>query len=444
MRPELHPEFKGVPYWWEDAPPRSSVIRDHPPSKVDIAVIGGGYAGLSAALALRRGGADVVVLEQNDLGAGASTRNGGAVSGWVSLNRFASRNLASVTRTGELRIVLQEAAAALEHLEALLTREKIDCSYTRSGLFIGAHTPEHYAKLAARLDQLQKLAGVDGRMVSREDQDAEVNSTLYFGGLSVDAAGKLHPARFHEGLLTVCRNEGVRICARTAAQAIARRDSVFEISTRYSSISAENVVIATNGYTGNLVPSLRRRIIPVATQIVATEELPSYIIRTLIPGGRNVSDTRRLPYFYRIAPDSPRLLFGGRASGQELAPEEGAAILYRKMLEHFPQLRDFRVTHSWGGLVAFTFDFLPHLGEAKGLHYCLGCNGSGIAMMTYLGYRTAQKLLEPNSSECPFNGRDFPHVPFYTGHPWFLSTIGAWYSLRDNLEIERAQRNQTG
>ena len=194
------------------------------------------------------------------------------------------------------------------------------------------------------------------------------------------------------------------------------------------------MVIATNGYTGPATPSLRRRLIPVASHIIATEELAPELAASLIPKGRTISDTPRILTYYRLSPDGRRLLFGGRARFTQVTPEVSAPVLYRYMTERFPQLKGIRLTHAWTGNVAFTFDYLPHMGREDGMHYALGCNGSGVATMSYLGTETGRKILGGANRVNAFDGRDFPTRPFYSGNPWFLPLVGGYYRLRDRLD----------
>jgi glycine/D-amino acid oxidase-like deaminating enzyme len=199
-------------------------------------------------------------------------------------------------------------------------------------------------------------------------------------------------------------------------------------------VRAKQVVIATNGYTSDLTPQLKRRLIPVASHIIATEELPEDLAKALIPRGRTISDTPRVLTYYRMSPDGKRVLFGGRARFTAVGPEVSAPILHRYMTDRFPQLAGVKLTHAWTGNVAFAFDFLPHMGESEGMHYLLACNGSGVAMMTYLGYQTARKIIGGGNRVTAFEELEFPSHAGYSGNPWFLPIVGAWYRMRDRID----------
>ena len=434
-----HPDFRPLPFWWEAWKPEA----EEPaalPRRVRVAIIGAGYAGLSAALELARAGIDALVLEAGAPGSGASTRNGGAVSGGVNVGKsFTGRSLAMGNQ--QVAELLSGAAEAFSLVDALIAREEIFCWWEKRGRFVGAWTPEHYRRLAARTGGLNDAAQSGARMVTRARQREEIASDYYYGGMVVERAGKLHPALYYRGLLEACRRQGVPIAAMTRVRRIAHdaalpADRAWRLETDRGSVEAAEVVVATNGYTGDATPALRRKLLPIASHIIATEELPEDLASSLIPRGRTLSDTRRVLTYYRMSPDGRRLIFGGRARFTEVDATVSAPILHRFMTARFPQLREARVTHAWTGNVAFTFDALPHMGREAGMHYCLGCNGSGVAMMTYLGWQTARKIASGANRASAFDREDFPGFPLYRGNPWFLPAVGGWFRLRD--EVDRA------
>jgi glycine/D-amino acid oxidase-like deaminating enzyme len=427
----FHPDFKSRPYWWEaiqmgENPP------DELPSKADVVIVGGGLTGLNCAIELGRGGASAVVLEAGDFGFGASTRNGGGVSGGTSMGKgFSGKRGADEL----LAAMVGDAADALTHIEGLIERESIACHYERSGRFLGAFTPRHYQSLAAKVDLYNEAAGADAEMVPRERQREEIASDYYHGGMLVRRSGKIHPALYHRGLMAAALRHGAVLVGRTSAGSLTRVAEGWRVETSRSVINAREVVIATNGYTGNLTPDLRRRLIPVASHIIATEPLEPELARSLIPRGRTLADTRRVLCYWRMSPDGTRVLFGGRARFTQVPPEVSAPALHRMMLDRWPQLREVRITHAWTGNVAFAFDYLPHTGVTeRGLHYAMACNGSGVSMLSYLGAKVGRKLLGGANQPTAFEGRNFPTKPLYSGNPWFLPAVGAYYRMRDWID----------
>jgi glycine/D-amino acid oxidase-like deaminating enzyme len=319
-------------------------------------------------------------------------------------------------------------------LEEIIARENIQCCYERKGRFVGAYTPRHYDDLAGKLEMLNRDASAEATMLAKARQHEEIASDFYYGGMVVRRSGKLHPALYCKGLLDACRRHGVTLCAGTRVIRIARQPQGFLVRTQRGELAAREVVIATNGYTGDVTPALKRRLVPVASHIIATEELAPELAASLIPNGKTINDTPRVLTYYRMSPDGRRVLFGGRARFTQVEPRVSVPALHRMMSERFPQLARVRVTHAWTGNVAFTFDFLPHMGRHEGMHYLLGCNGSGVAMMTYLGTQTARKIVGGANRVSALDGRDFPTVPLYHGNPWFLPLVGGYYRLRDRLD----------
>ena len=425
-------DFKPLPYWWEAYRPVPGELVEVP-REARVAIVGGGYAGLSAALELAKHGIDAVVFEARELGYGASTRNGGAVSGGVNIGKSFSGKAA---RVGEARAhdLLSDAADAFGLVERLIAEERIVCGWEKRGRFVGAWTRRHFDDQARRLALLNEGAQSGAGMVPRERQREEIASDYYFGGMVVERSGKLHPALYYKGLLEACRRRRVAVCAMAPVARIGRNGAGWRVKTERGETLAGDVVIATNGYTGSLTPALRRRVVPVASHIIATEELPADLAASLIPKGRTLSDTRRVLCYYRMSPDGRRMVFGGRARFTQVDAKTSAPILHRYMTQRFPQLAGVKVTHAWTGNTAFTLDALPHMGMRDGVHYCLGCNGSGIAMMTYLGQQTARKLARAANYACSYDSEDFPDHPLYNGNPWFLPMVGGWYRLRDRFD----------
>ena len=433
MVPDIfHQDFTPTPYWWEAHRPEAGELADVP-RETRVAIVGGGYAGLSAALELVRSGIDAVVLEANELGFGASTRNGGAVSGGVNVGKSFTGKTIKVDGDRVDRI-LTDAADAFALIDRLIDEEKIECFWEKPGRFVGAWARKHYAVQSRRVAALNAAAQSGAYMVPRDRQREEIASDYYFGGMVVERSGKLHPALYYKGLLDACRRRNVAICAKAAVIRIGCEGSAWRVETGRGSLSAGDVVIATNGYTGSLTPALRRRVVPIASHIIATEELPPDLARSLIPKARTLSDTKRALCYYRTSPDGRRTVFGGRARFTQVDATVSAPILHRYMVDRFPQLRGVKVTHAWTGNVAFTLDALPHMGHRDGLHYCLGCNGSGVAMMTNLGWQTARKIARVANYACSFDTEEFPDHLLYSGNPWFLPVIGGYYRSRDNLD----------
>ena len=426
----FHKDFKAEPFWWEAHRPQA-LAEIALPREARVVIIGAGYAGLSAALELTALGLDCIILDSNDPGFGASTRNGGMVSGGVNVGK---RYLSKPMPPDQAAPFLADAADAFTLIEDLITKEKIDCGWTKAGYFLGAWCKSHYDDMAKKVEYLNAAAKSDCYVVPQERQREEIGSDYYRGGMVVGRAAHIHPALFFKGLLGLCTKRGVKIASKTPVIKLNQTTAGWRVETPRGTINAGDVIIATNGYTGDITPQLKRRVVPVGSYIIATEELPPDLAATLSPKNRSLADTRRVLTYYRMSPDKKRLIFGGRAKFGHTDPVETAPILYQFMTDRYPQLKGTKITHAWTGNVAFTLDEMPHMGKFDTLHYALGCNGSGIAMMTYLGQQTARKVAGKSNHVCAFDRPEFPDHPLYNGSTWFLPLVGRYFRTRDWID----------
>jgi glycine/D-amino acid oxidase-like deaminating enzyme len=225
----LHADFKSEPYWWEAYRPTAQELADVP-KESRVAIVGGGYAGLATALELAKQGVESVVLEAKELGYGASTRNGGAVSGGVNIGKSFSGKSLKVD-SERARALLEEGFDVFGTIENLIKDEGIDCFWQKTGRFVGAWTPAHYAAQAAKLSLLNEAAQSGSYMVPRERQREEMASDYYYGGMVVERSAALHPALYYKGLLDACRRRGVAVCAAAAVQRIRRSGMRWVVDT---------------------------------------------------------------------------------------------------------------------------------------------------------------------------------------------------------------------
>ena len=414
-----------APLWTAGLPEISSAAEL--PSRCDVAIIGGGYAGLSAARALGRAGAQVVVLERDRFGgAGASSRNGGFV-----LPGFKAELSDLIRRRGLVRAqeLYAESVAAVDFVERLVREEEITCDWTRAGHVTLAARPAHLRGLGEAQELLAREFGAETRLIDQRDLGSEIGSRRYAGGLLDPAAGSLQPARYLHGLAGAAERAGAVLAAGAGVSRARRSGTLFRLETSRGPLEAGDVLVATNGLTGGLDRWLARRIVPVGSYLLATAPLEPALARRLIPRGRVMSDTKNLLYYFRLSPDG-RMVFGGRAAFSPRPLALNLADLRRGMLEVFPELAAVPVEYGWGGTLGFTLDHMPHAGRHDGMGYALGFGGHGVALASWLGDRVARAM----TGRAPWPGiaeGRFPAVPFYRGDPWFLPLAGAYYRWRD-------------
>jgi glycine/D-amino acid oxidase-like deaminating enzyme len=398
------------------------------PDSTDVAVIGAGYTGLSAARTLAGQGARVVVLERHGVGWGASGRNGGFVlPGFkADLEPIAQRD--GVDRAREL---FELSLEAIGFLEQLIASEAIACDYVRGGSITLAAKPGHLRVLDRTQRFLRNQFGHATELVGVEWLRQEIGSTRYHGGLLDPRAAALHPLRYCQGLASAAERAGARLVVGTDVRRIRRGSNGFELETSRGRVSAREVVVATDGYSGDAFPPLRDRIVPVGSYLIATAPIDPARGVHLARHDRVLFDTKHLLYYFRFSPDD-RVVFGGRASFTPLAMTRYVERLKAGLLEVFPGLSGVSVEYAWGGAVGFTLDQLPHAGRIDGIHYAAGYGGHGVALATYLGARVGEALA--GGRPLPrVGGPTFRSIPLYRGRPWFLPLVGAYYGVRDGV-----------
>lgn len=420
-------QFSTDPYWWEETP-RPKLRGEPLPASIDVAIVGSGYTGLNAALETARAGRSTLVFDAGDAGFGCSTRNGGQISTSVkpTYDELARLHGPEVGRALHL-----EGRAALAWIGDFLAREQIDARFDVVGRFHAAHSPKHFDMLARAAGNQPKGLEVPCHVVPRAEQHRELGTDYYHGGVVYEAHAVLDPGRYHQGLLDRVMDAGVQISAHNPVTSIARDGKGFLVTSKLGTVRAREVLVATNGYTGNATPWLKRRVIPIGSYIIATEALPKAVMDRLMPTTRIVSDTRKVVYYYRTSPDRTRILFGGRVTNGEADMATSGNLLKRELVRLFPELSDVGLSHSWSGLVAYTFDSLAHTGVHEGIHYAMGYCGSGVSMASYLGMRAGQRIAGNPKGRTAFETPAFQTRPLYSGKPWFLSAAVAWYRFRD-------------
>lgn len=422
-------------YWHDTVDMPSDNNLTKLPEKVDVAIIGGGYTGLSAARTLAKRGARVVVLEAETMGWGASSRNGGMTL--TGLKVSMETILKKYGRDTAKRL-FQCSLDSVDAVEQIVKEEQINCGFARRGHLLAANKPKHFDGLREEAEFMAKEFNHNLKLISREKQHEEIGSDAYYGALLDEVSGGLNPAQYVTGLAQSAEKARALLCAQARVTHLERgMNGAFAVETARGKVTAEKVLVATSGYTSRATPKLQGKIIPIGSFIIATERLPEKLTSELNPKNRMIFDSRRYLNYFRIW--DKRMIFGGRAAFFPENPNtirQSAEILQREMIKVYPQLKDVKVEYAWGGTLDFAFDMMTHVGELNGMYYSLGYAGHGVAMATYLGKTVAEAMLNNNIKDHPFASFPFPGAPFglYNGFPWFLPLAGLWHRVLDWVE----------
>ncbi len=405
------------------------------PEVCDVAVIGAGFTGLSAARTLAKRGAKVAVLESETIGWGASSRNGGMVLTGMKLG---VSKLISMYGRELTRRMYAASLATIDCVEQIVREEGIECDFSRCGHLEVACKQKHFDDYTRQAEVIEVEFNHKLRVVPRHELNAEIGSAIYYGGMVDEVSAGCNPARYAAGLARAAMKAGAEIFEHARVQTI-QRDSRqgelgWKIQTSRGALWAHEVFVGTSGYTGPATQSLQKKIIPIGSFIITTEVLPAKLAQELSPRNRMIYDSKNYLYYYRLTPDG-RMLFGGRAAffpESDQTIRRSAELLRRGMIQVYPQLADARIDYVWGGTLDFAFDMMPHAGQLDGMYYALGYAGHGVAMATYQGQKIAE-LMAGDKPDNPFIGIPFPGAPLglYNGKPWFLPLAGAWYKILD-------------
>lgn len=397
----------------------------------DVVIVGGGIQGLSTALHAARLGMSVQVLDAGDIGQGASGLNGGQVipglkydPEWLLQNFGPERGEALVNF----------AALTADAVFDLIRDENLAVPFVRNGWIQAAHT-ETALKAAANRDRQWRARGADVQLLSAAEIAAMTGANGYLGGWLDRRAGVIDPLAYVSELARVATAAGVKIAEGQKAVKLGRNAGLWRISTENGTqLQAKAVVLATNAYTGGLIPGLAQTIVPLHSFQIATAPLSSNLAATILPEGQAVSDSRRILVYYRKSADG-RLVLGGR--GRMALPTSAVdwAHLERALRRLYPALADVAIEKRWFGRVAMTPDHLPHIHEPEpGLLAVVGCQGRGLGLMTALGARLASYLHSGDARQLPFPISPIRPIPFHAFRQVGVAATIAWYRMLDAFE----------
>ncbi len=421
--------MKAIPYWPDNTPfPEDIHLSRELPSQVDVAIVGSGFTGLSAAITLAKAGVSVVVFEKETIGWGASSRNGGIFSDGLFMGEEALE--AKYGREKALAF-WQWSIDACDYVEEMVEREKIECDYRRSGEILLASKPSHFEALIKHEAYKEKVYGnAHSQLLDADQIEEEIGSKIYYGGRLNEGGGVLDPAKYVYGLARLAVQNGVLLFEKTEVQRIRRENGTKIMSTSSGEVKAGEVLLATNGYTGNLVPRVRHGIISGACYSIVTEPLSPQMQEEINPNGRCFYDSRNFINYFRLTADG-RVLIGGRttlAAGDDLTMS-GADLRDRLVVIH-PQLKDVQVSHSWSGQLGLTFDQMPHVGYEGGVHFAYGYFGHGVILASYLG-REMGLILSGQQEGSLFQEIKHPRYFFASWERLYMPLLNAYFRFGD-------------
>ena len=398
--------------------------------RCDVCVIGAGFTGVSAALHLAESGYDVVVLEANRIGWGASGRNGGQLHSGQRKGQHELEKLFGHNRAHELWQLAEESKAMVK---SRILKHSIDCDY-KSGLLHAAYKKSDVEDFKDEISKLQQDYNYDQiRYIEKDEMSEMLGTDVYHGGILDNSAGHLHPLNYVLGLSAAARKAGVRIFEYSAVTEISYSDPA-KVKTLKGSVTANKIVLACNGYLGKLNKTLASRIMPINNFIIATEPLGEERAAQLIRDDVAVADTKFVVDYYRLSADK-RLLFGGGENYSAKFPKDIAAFVKPVMLKVYPQLKDIKIDYAWGGTLAVTVNRLPSFGTIKpNIFYAQGFSGQGVALTTLTGKLIAEAVSGESERFDIMASLPSPKFPGGTllRYPGLVAGM-LYYSLKDKL-----------
>ena len=397
--------------------------------KVDVCIVGGGYAGLSTALHLAEQGTRVALLEANEPGWGGSGRNGGQV---IAGLKYDPAELQAMFPGALGERLTQFAGSTSDSVFDLIKKHSMDVPLVRNGWIQGAHTKAGVDLVGRRAEQWAKRGVTGARALDASEVAALLGTDKYLGGWLDPRGGGIQPLSYARGLARVAVAAGARIYGKSPATAMQRDGARWMLTTAQGAVvRADRVVLCTNGYTGTLWPGLARSVITPNSFQVATEPLPEDIARTILPQGHVSSDTRQLLLYFRLD-HQRRLIMGGRGPFREPTSPSDWGHLERVIGRMFPAAANAPIAFRWCGRVAITRDFLPHIHEpAPGLLIDIGCMGRGIGLQTSMGRAMANYIVSGDVDALPVPVTGVKTFPLHRFRQIYLSAIIAWYRMRD-------------
>jgi glycine/D-amino acid oxidase-like deaminating enzyme len=377
--------------------------------RTSVAIVGGGFTGLSTALHLAENGVDVVLLEAHQPGWGASGRNGGQVN--PGLKHDPDQMEADFgPDLGRRMIALSGNAPKI--VFDLIERHQITCSALRSGTLRSAITAKGAREVKASAEQWIRR-GAPVAALERDEIGLATGTPRYQAAMLDRRGGQLNPLSYARGLAQAAMQQGATVHGDTRVLRTTKTAAGWRLETPTGAVETEKLVLATNGYSDGLWPGLRRSIVPLFSAIAATEPLPESVVQSIMPTRSSVYEIGNITVYYRFDTDN-RLLMGGRSVQRDVTGPNALRYLTNYAAKLWPVLRDVRWPYGWSGQLAYTPDHYPHIHEpAENVLVCLGYNGRGVAMSSAMGPQLAGRIMGGRTAAIDMPITSIKTIPFH-------------------------------
>lgn len=420
------------PFWWESF--RPYLYQNCTPEKktYDLIIIGSGYTGISSAIEACSQNLKTLLIDQSALGEGASTRSAGMVSGGLNLGKRI--NLFKEYGTQTATDFIKESIDSFRFLEDQVNGHHDDVQYQKTGRLVLAHSKKKLEALKQKTDLLNSLTKL--KLEFLKNVNHEILNDYYKGGMLVHDAASIHPSLFYKFLLNKALRCKLDIFSPCRLLSHKKKDNFYLVNTTEGIIKSKYLLFATNGYSGNEIGKENYNIIGVPSYIAVTNEIGNEDICRAMPKLRMYSDTKNDLFYFRPTPDHKRLLFGAFPiwAYQKENSSFVRSFFYKSIKRILPTLNNFTIDYIWGGKVGVTFNTLPQVKIENKKIYVFGCNGSGVALMPYLGYKSISLITNKTNSPITITKIRNKKNYFKFIISFFLPILGIYYRFKEKLE----------